>query len=327
MTSHASLKIVANLHTHTCRCKHAQGAVADYCTAAAAAGLSVLGISDHAALPDNRWLGVRMHSSDLPEYCREIDAAQQAFPDLTVLKAMECDIDPAYEPYYRDELLGRLGFDYLIGAVHWFPYQGQWVSAHSGTRDAATLRAYTDWVIEGMRCGLFAFVAHPDVFGCSYPRWDRDAESCSRDLLRAAAALRMPLEINGYGLRKPQVETPDGRRPMYPWRRFWELAREYDVEVVIASDAHEPWNVVGNIDEATALGESCSLRVADLSRLWTTAERTHDYHETTPRVGQPCLGSARLRRASPVPHDTPAGDNQACSTESRAPAGAQRVST
>ena len=273
MTSDTRPKILANLHTHTRRCKHAQGAAADYCQAALAAGVGVLGFSDHAALPDNRWLDVRMHSSELADYCREIDTAREAFPALTVLKGMECDVDPAYEPYYRDELLGRLGFDYLIGAVHWFPYQGQWVGAHSGIRDVERLRAYTAWGIEGMTCDLFAFIAHPDVFGCSYLPWDRDAEACSRDMLQAAADLHMPIEINGYGLRKPVIETPDGRRRSYPLHKFWELAQEYDIEVVITSDAHEPWNVIGNIDEATAMAESCNLRVADLSRLWTKAAR------------------------------------------------------
>ena len=50
-----------NFHTHTFRCKHAKGDVADYCEMAISRGMKTLGISDHSALPDDRWLGGRMN--------------------------------------------------------------------------------------------------------------------------------------------------------------------------------------------------------------------------------------------------------------------------
>ena len=65
-----------NLHTHTWRCRHAAGDVADYCLAAQAQGLTVLGMSDRAALPDDRWLNVRMSYGQLGEYSRAGGAAQ-----------------------------------------------------------------------------------------------------------------------------------------------------------------------------------------------------------------------------------------------------------
>ena len=42
-------------HTHTFRCKHAQGDVEDYAKYAVEYGIDVLGVSDHTALPDN-WI-------------------------------------------------------------------------------------------------------------------------------------------------------------------------------------------------------------------------------------------------------------------------------
>jgi histidinol-phosphatase (PHP family) len=77
-----------------------------------------------------------------------------------------------------------------------------------------------------MATGLFAFVAHPDLFANAYLAWDAEAEACSRAILAAAADLSVPLEINGYGMRKPEIETREGVRRKYPWRRFWELAGE-----------------------------------------------------------------------------------------------------
>ena len=101
----------------------------------------------------------------------------------------------------------------------------------------------------------------------SYLAWDRHAEACSREILRAAEAYGVPLEINGYGFRKPRVDTPEGRRPMYPWIRFWELAAEYDIEVVLNSDAHRPEDVAANLDDAAAIAARFGLRIADLSCL------------------------------------------------------------
>ena len=45
---------IHNFHTHTYRCKHAAGDVADYCKAAVGFGMKTLGFSDHSALPDDR---------------------------------------------------------------------------------------------------------------------------------------------------------------------------------------------------------------------------------------------------------------------------------
>jgi len=257
----------ANHHTHTYRCKHATGDVDDYCRAARRAGLTVLGFSDHAALPDNRWLSVRMAYSERDAYCADLERARETFPGLTLLKGMECEYAPAYRAYFEDELLGRLELDYLVGAAHFIPYDGDWLGVYRGITDAATLRAYAAAYVALIEWKLFAFIAHPDLFANSYLAWDRHAEACSREILRAAEAYGVPLEINGYGFRKPRVDTSEGRRPMYPWIRFWELAAEYDIEVVLNSDAHRPEDVAANLDDAAAIAARFGLRIADLSCL------------------------------------------------------------
>lgn len=261
------MPITKNYHTHTYRCKHASGDVADYCEAALAEGLTVLGISDHAALPDNRWGGVRMAFDELSDYCDAIDTARAKYPGLTVLKGMECEYAEGYASFYRDVLLGELEFDYLIGAAHFFPHDGEWVGAYGGADTAAGLRAYADYFIESMASGLFAFMAHPDLFGNCYHTWDANTAAAAEDILNAAAALGVPLEINGYGLRKPMIDTPQGPRRMYPWLPFWEQAAGHDVTVIVNSDAHRPRDVASSMAEAAAIGERCGLRFADLSHL------------------------------------------------------------
>jgi len=257
----------ANYHTHTYRCKHATGDVADYCRAAQKAGLTALGISDHAALPDNRWHSVRMDYAEREAYCAAIEKAQADFSDLTLLKSMECEYEPAYRAYFEDELLGELNLDYLIGAAHFIPHEGRYIGVYGGITDAPSLRSYTHAYVELIEWGIFAFIAHPDLFGNSYLEWDAEAVACAKAILQAAETHGVPLEINGYGFRKPWIQTPEGRRPMYPWVCFWELASEYNIEVVLSSDAHRPEDVVANLDDAAEIAAHFGLRLADLSYL------------------------------------------------------------
>ena len=89
--------------------------------------------------------------------------------------------------------------------------------------------------------------------------WTPDLKAAYEDILEASLALDIPLEINAYGLRKPQVETEEGFRPPYPWMPFWELAAEYGVKTVAGSDAHRPEDVWGNIGEAFSIAEHFHL--------------------------------------------------------------------
>ena len=256
-----------NYHTHTFRCKHATGDVSDYCQTALAQGLSVLGMSDHTALPDNRWPQIRMAFDELPDYCQAVDKAREKFSQLTILKGMECEFAEEYAAFYQEKLLGELQFDYLIGAAHYFPLNGEWVGSYGGTSTVTGLKAYADYFIQSMRSGLFTFMAHPDLFGNCYLSWDANTIAATQDIFEAAAALKMPLEINGYGLRKPKIATSHGTRCLYPWLPFWELASDYDIEVIVNSDAHHPKDVTGNMQEAFEIGEKFGLKFADLSHL------------------------------------------------------------
>lgn len=265
-----------NYHTHTYRCKHATDDVSAYAQAAIDKGLTVLGISDHTALPDNRWAEIRMDIQELPEYCLAIDNAKTDYPNLSILKAAECEYATEYDAFYREHLLGELTFDYLIGAAHFFPLNGEWVPSYSESNNVIGLQAYAAYFIESMESGLFAFMAHPDLFGSAYLHWDKNTIAASRDIFVAAAELQVPLEINGYGLRKAEIETPDGIRRRYPWIPFWELACEYDIEIVVNSDAHRPEDVSSNIAEAAEIGQRFGLKFADLSYLTNRITATHN---------------------------------------------------
>ncbi|MBI4978968.1 MAG: histidinol-phosphatase [Spirochaetes bacterium] len=254
-----------NYHTHTARCKHASGSVADYAKNAVKNGIAVLGISDHTPLPDGRWLNVRMHMDDLAGYIAEIRAAQKAHPGLIILTAVECEGFTEYNTFYRDTLLNEHHMDYLIGGNHYFRVNGTMSGVYdNAAMDLPALHAYADHVIATIASGLFAFVAHPDLFGYSYLNWDAETVAISRDIASAAASYRIPLEINGYGMRKPAVKSETGMRAPYPLEKFWEIAAAYDISVVANSDAHRPEDVAAGIAEGSALASRYGLRLADI---------------------------------------------------------------
>ncbi len=255
--------MIYNLHTHTYRCKHANGDINDYIEAAIEHNVERLGISDHTPLPENRWLGVRMHLDELQEYSDTIDRAKLHYQDqITILKGMECDWSPEYIEFYQTELLGKYQFDYLIGASHWFPFDGEWQMSFNITTPEQVMD-YTKFYAKAIGSGLFAFMAHPDVF-CSNYEWDDVAVTGAKIILQAAAKYNVPLEINGYGFRKPKVDLPSGSRPGYPYIKFWELATNYDIQVICNSDAHRPQDIISGIDDARALAEKFGLHQVEL---------------------------------------------------------------
>jgi histidinol-phosphatase (PHP family) len=256
-----------NYHTHTYRCGHATGDVADYVAAGREAGLRSVGMTDHVPFPDGLWAETRMRPEELDSYCDAVSATREAEarrPDgsgVDVLAGFECEWRPGYDDYLAD-LFRERKLDYLIGGVHWIPFEGEWLATTHITRPRE-LRIFTDYTMNTIKSGLFAFIAHPDIFCARWPEWNAESIACARAVLETAAETKTPLEINGYGLRKPFVNSAEGYRPQYPFDRFWELAGEYSIEVLVNSDAHRPQDVAAGLVEGRTIAEKFGLRVRD----------------------------------------------------------------
>ena len=249
-----------NFHTHTFRCKHAKGDVADYCAKAIELGMETLGMSDHSALPDNRWQHVRMPYAQLDDYADAIDQARIDYPQLDIRKGMECEYVPKLHSFYVDELLGERQFDYLIGAAHFFTdTNGNWSGTYGGTNSPKALADFARYTVKMIETGLFDFIAHPDLFGNCYPNWDADTAACSRDIAAAAAEFGVGLEINALGLRK-QAHKKNHPFPLYPWEPFWDVVAEAGAPVLINSDAHRPEDLQGQAGAAMNLAASKGLK-------------------------------------------------------------------
>ena len=244
MSSFKSEKI--NLHTHTCFCDHAAGSVDDYVRSAAEAGLEVLGFTEHAPVPGDP-ISCNMMMRDLPSYVKAVREAGEK-TSLHVLLGAECDFEPLLANFYREELLGRYGFDYLICSVHlYFDHEERGMRFVSQSKDFTKyLSAYAAKYCAALETGIFLFGCHADLFRASYLPWDENARAAAKDIIQCAASLGIPLEINEAGLHKPVVNAPEGPRCPYSTDEFFSMARDAGLKLILSSDGHRPEDAARN---------------------------------------------------------------------------------
>lgn len=237
--------MIANYHTHTSRCGHAEGEDRAYAEQAVLAGLKLLGFSDHTpydffdSAPRNR--PMRMKPEELPDYAASVRALAGEFRErLEILLGVEAEYYPRYFPRLL-ELLRENGVEYMILGQHSIgneigePYSGR------AFTDRRILERYVSQCVEALETGLFTYFAHPDLIfyvgdGQLYARE-------MRKLCRAAVETGTPLEINLLGVR-------DGRN--YPNELFWQLAAEEGCTAILGSDAHRPEDLLNQGAERKA---------------------------------------------------------------------------
>jgi len=247
---------ISSFHTHTRLCKHASGVPADYARRASIDGCTALGISDHCPYPDGTWAGSRMSVSDIPEYLDLVSRAKNE-ASFSLFWGFECEWHPAYESWYRDFLRAETGAEYLVYGSHWVCDNGDfWYIPERA--EARLLRRYVDLTVAGLASGLYDFFAHPDLFLAGYTKMTQDVRAACRDIIDAAVAANLPLEVNGFGLEKPAVMGDNGMRSPYPVAEFWEMAAASGAVIICNSDAHRVEDVIEGCRNAhdfiTALG-------------------------------------------------------------------------
>ena len=255
-----------NLHTHTAHCRHASGLPEDYCAAALEQNFEILGFSDHAPFPDERYHGSRMFFQELKTYRREVEAAKAKFPDLHVLAGLEVEYCPDLgKEYYSDYLLGEVGLDYLIGAAHFvkmpdgtiYPfYSESWGNPE-------VIQAFFRQTLDTMEHLPIAFLAHPDGFACMVERMTPEVKKGFQEIISLAVERDIPLEINANGVRRGKFKIDGQDRYRYPWEPFWELAAENKAKVVISSDAHHPSHLLLEYNECEELAKRLGLNIVN----------------------------------------------------------------
>lgn len=254
--------IDVNLHTHTYRCQHAQGDVRDYCEEAIRSGFRTLGISDHSPFLYGEYSSTRMSYDQLSEYRKAIEVAVDEYAkqgpfDFTLLAGLEIDYLPQYGvDYYRKTFLEEEKFDYLIGGVHY-------ITEKDGSRmsmvldDPRFISRYVEQTVELLQTGLIDYLVHPDFIGWAFSEWTPFIASKMEEIIVAAVALDIPLEINANGYRKGESSIGSVFRHQYPLLPFWELVAHHGAKVVIGSDAHTPQSLAdGNWHKSLELAKT-----------------------------------------------------------------------
>lgn len=235
--------MIANYHTHTPRCNHAEGTERQYVRAALEAGLETLGFSDHGpyVFPGEYYSWHRMKPEELADYVQTVLSLREEYKgQIGIAVGLELEYYPGLIrhllPILRDQPL-----EYLLLGQHFI---GDEIGEHySGnpTGDERVLTRYCDQVIEAMNSGLFTYLAHPDLI--YYTGEQKTYLRHMRRICREARGCGMPLEWNLLGMTK-------GRN--YPDCRFWELAAEEGCEVILGWDAHTPRAMLDTVTEEKA---------------------------------------------------------------------------
>lgn len=244
----------ANYHTHTHRCKHAQGAETDYIQAAAEAGFQVLGFADHAPWPFASGFvsNIRMSPDELPDYLNTLKGLQIACRDRITLRiGLECEYFTPYPDwlkYMREQV------DYLLLGMHWLvteetePYIPQLCQTDDG------IRRYADETCAAMATGLYACLAHPDLYMRRRTEWNKACEQAADQIAQTAKEYHVPLEFNLNG------ETYRRRGEQgFPRREFWQRAVRYNAPAILGVDAHQPQLLTD-----TPLWQECAQELTDM---------------------------------------------------------------
>ena len=231
--------MLANYHTHTSRCQHAVGQDRDYVEAALKAGYEILGFSDHSPWPFASGFvsSIRMRADQLDDYIRSVHDLQKAYEGVI---RIHLGLEAEYFPRYHDwlERMRDRGVTYYILGQHYAdseedtPYTGD-----ECVTDEGVLR-YAESTVKAIRTGLFAYLAHPDLFMRHRrpDQFNRACEEASDMMVSACLEQHIPIEYNLLGLHSELDGNPRG----YPSSPFWAYVNHHHCPVIIGVDAHNP---------------------------------------------------------------------------------------
>ena len=247
---------LADYHMHTLRCGHATGTPAQYVEQAVRRGLSEIGFSDHAPLPEHLRNGITMAPDEVESYLDDLAALGSRYKGSMIIRT-GFEVDFPLHPTFDRSLLTDPRIDYLIGSCH---FLDEWPFDHPDFVDEFDRRdindiyaAYYSMLGDLADSRMFQILGHMDLVKKFGHRAKRDFSREVELLAKKLKASGIAVEINTAGLLKPVAE-------MYPAREIVGILFRQDVPVTLGSDAHTPENVGYAFDSAVDMIRTAGYR-------------------------------------------------------------------
>ncbi len=222
--------MLANYHTHTYRCHHANGEDKAYVENAIRNGMKVLGFSDHCpwVYPDDFVSHTRMSASQIDDYFTSLTKLRDEYQkEITIYIGFESEYIPELLPA-QDKLFADYPVDYQILGQHFITREPSFYTGNI-VNEEKMLESYIDSVIAGMETGRYQYLAHPDLMGFS-----GSMEIYDKHYQRLCEYLKthqLPVEINLLGVVEHRHYTDE---------HFLKIAGEMGCTAIIGCDAHQP---------------------------------------------------------------------------------------
>ena len=263
--------MLCDYHLHCSYSLDAEGSCAEFCAAAARAGLSEIAFTPHYDMDPYRVEQVMVHGRAEPmggpwleRFAAEVLALrdQWAPRGLYVLLGLEVDYCPEVEPAIN-QVVTLHPWDLVIGAVHNLDHTSlssrgearSYLAAHPAEEVVPRFYAVAQQMVE--RCPVDV-VAHLDVFRrhgeaiYGTARLDEMA-GLAGPVLRAIAERGLALEVNTWARPLASGET-------LPSAGVLQQALAAGVRAVtVGSDAHRPAQVGIGVADATSLTQELGL--------------------------------------------------------------------
>lgn len=253
--------MLINLHTHTPYCD-GRSEITEMISEAIKLNMSVLGFSSHAPLGfTTQWSLQDLDKTGL--YCKAIKTMQEQIDDqdLLVLLGLEADYIPK-QTFSFDMLRERFGLSYIIGSIHmvrcdndyWFidgPREGylQGLKKYFANDIRYAAAAFYKQSEEMIRQERPDIIGHLDKivmhnrneFFNPEDKWHIEMLDSLLDVIKSSACM---IEINTRGLYSGK------HTDFYPGAYLFERIREWQIPVMINSDAHETKDLIAGYREA-----------------------------------------------------------------------------
>lgn len=198
------MKIELDVHTHTVASGHAYSTIQETAQAAAEKGLKILGITEH---------GPSIPGTCHPLYFRNLHCVPREMYGVRLMLGAELNILNTKGDIDLDEFHWRM-LDIRIAGIHSLCWEG-------GTKEENT-----EGVVNAMRNPFVQIISHPG---------DGVAELDFERLVQVSKETHTILEINNHTLaparHKTSFAVPNNLELL-------RLAKEYEVPVILGSDAH-----------------------------------------------------------------------------------------